>query len=694
MIKAKKISGIPAHLLTDGEFYFDLPEDYGIRKSKSRSELDTENKVSQEVALSFTLPRSPGNDYFFADYMAAVDVWVWDNGEILEFDEIRLAETKEEGYEVEIYGSNWAEKLQRLRVRDVDLGEFEYTDAEIAAAWSDTTIMATPTLASYGGWNQEGSATLKDLRMWFNLTKVMRACFCAIGWQFESSVWDVWPFNRLYGYISGEHWYSYDGKQDPLRVTVANNTDLAFDGSVTNIIFPDTVYDPFNLYDRLVPPVAPGGYLYPSGDLSQDGIDLFIRLSGTIFLPTTPALSPSATWSLIVIWDSAVTNGDIILLDQYQGIAGEAQTITLDINLRLENVNRGDIFTLYVEYADKITPGGIDYPWTLNLGGELRFEPDPPRYIENDTINLGDLIDPNLNALDLFKGMQHMISGIIKPDFNTKTISLYPPYQTSIDATVMEGFFLNSALDLTTKVQGGSLVKREITEQHERYLRLQFKESSDSFIESRNFPVQIWSKLVDTGGAKEETKTLENPIFEPTIERDTTVEEIGFLPDGSSVDATPALMALWDNEDGKLSKKLGYRVAYNHGLVEQLNSSGDPYQLVYEGVAISEFGYLSQWPTRAVSIAGFYRPVYGSSNGDFYTAFWRLKIVKDFYKKADFELLLWLTEQDYKELDFRKPVLVDYYGYRLFKALAVKDHRGSFVSTPVTLVEESENTIQ
>jgi len=39
-------------------------------------------------------------------------------------------------------------------------------------------------------------------------------------------------------------------------------------------------------------------------------------------------------------------------------------------------------------------------------------------------------------------------------------------------------------------------------------------------------------------------------------------------------------------------------------------------------------------------------------------------------------------------------VLVDYYGYRLFKALAVKDHRGSFVSTPVTLVEESENTIQ
>lgn len=690
MIKAKKISGIPTHLLTDGEFYFDLPEDYGIRKSKSRSELDTENKVSQEVALSFTLPRSPGNDYFFADYAGAIDVWVWDNGEILEFDEIRLTETKDDGYEVEIYGSNWAEKLQRLRVRDVDLGEFEYTDAEIAAAWSDTTIMATPTLASYGGWNQEGSATLKDLRMWFNLTKVMRACFCAIGWQFESSVWDVWPFNRLYGYISGEHWYSYDGKQDPLRVTVANNSQIDFPGAVDSLIFPDTVYDPFNLYNSIT---APGEYLYPPA--GQTDIDLHFRFTGSITLPATPAGLPSPTWSLLLYQNRPATEELFFpFVEQYQGVPGEAQTITLNIDFRIEGVQAGDSFGIFVEYADKITPGGIDYPWTLNLGGECRFEPDPPRYIENDTINLGDLIDPNLNALDLFKGMQHMVSGIIKPDFNAKTISLYPPYQTSIDATVMEGFFLNSALDLTTKVQGGSLVKREITEQYERYLRLQFKESSDSFIESRNFPVQIWSKLVDTGGAKEETKTLENPIFEPTIERDTTVEEIGFLPDGSSVDATPALMALWDNEDGKLSKKLGYRIAYNHGLVEQLNSSGDPYQLVYEGVAISEFGYLSQWPTRRVSVAGFYRPVYGSSNGDFYTAFWRLKIVKDFYKKADFELLLWLTEQDYKELDFRKPVLVDYYGYRLFKALAVKDHRGSFVSTPVTLVEESENTIQ
>ena len=692
MIKAKKISGIPTHLLTDGEFYFDLPEDYGIRKSKSRSELDTENKVSQEVALSFTLPRSPGNDYFFADYTAAIDVWVWDNGEILEFDEIRLAETKDEGYEVEIYGSNWAEKLQSLRVRDVDLGEFEYTDAEIAAAWSDETIMATPTLASYGGWNQEGSATLKDLRMWFNLTKVMRACFCAIGWQFESSVWDVAPMNRIFGMISGEHWYSYDGKQDPLRVTVGNNGSMSLDGTMSNLIFPDTIYDPFGLYDNIL--AFPGGYLYPSGTASQNEIDLNLRMSLVVELAETPANLPGATWSLILIWSSAVTSGDIILLEQIQGIPGEAQTIIVEIDFRIENVSEGDTFSVYAGYTDNITPGGIDYPWSISPGGRLSFEPDPPRYIENDTINLGDLIDPNLNALDLFKGMQHMISGIIKPDFNTKTISLYPPYQTSIDATVMEGFFLNSALDLTTKVQGGSLVKREITEQHERYLRLQFKESSDSFIESRKYPTQYWSKLVDTGGAKEETKTLENPIFEPTIERDTTVEEIGFLPDGSSVDATPALMALWDNEDGKLSKKLGYRVAYNHGLVEQLNSSGDPYQLVYEGVAISEFGYLSQWPTRAVSVAGFYRPVYGSSNGDFYTAFWRLKIVKDFYKKADFELLIWLTEQDYKELDFRKPVLVDYYGYRLFKALAVKDHRGSFVSTPVTLVEESENTIQ
>jgi len=409
MIKAKKISGIPAHLLTDGEFYFDLPEDYGIRKSKSRSELDTDNKVSQEVALSFTLPRSPGNDYFFADYTGAIDVWVWDNGEILEFDEIRLTETKEEGYEVEIYGSNWAEKLQRLRVRDVDLGEFEYTDAEIAAAWSDETIIATPTLASYGGWNQEGSATLKDLRMWFNLTKVMRACFCAIGWQFESSVWDVEPFNRLYGYISGEFWYSYDGKQDPLRVTVANNSQIDFSGLVYSLIFPNEVYDPFDLYNSIS---APGEYLYPPA--GQTDIDLHFRVNATISLPATPTGSPAPTWTLLLYQNRPATD-DLFFpfVEQYQGVPGEAQTITLDIDFRIEGVQAGDSFGIFVEYMDKITPGGDEYPWSLLAGGQCRFEPDPPRYIENDTINLGDLIDPNLNALDLFKGMQHMVRGLI-----------------------------------------------------------------------------------------------------------------------------------------------------------------------------------------------------------------------------------------------------------------------------------------
>ncbi len=690
MIKAKKISGIPSHLLTAGEFYFDLPEDYSIRKSKSRSELDTENKVSQEVALSFTLPRSPGNDYFFADYLGAVDVWVWDNGEILEFDEIRLTETKDDGYEVEIYGSNWAEKLSRLRVRDVDLGTFEYTKAKILTAWADTTAMATPTLASYGGWNQEGSATLKDLRMWFNLTKVMRACFCAIGWQFKSTVWDAWPFNRLYGYLSGQYWYSYDDKKDPLRIAATNNSPISFSGLVDNLIFPNKTYDPFNLYNSIS---NPGEYFYASG--GQSKIDLHFRLKCKIQLPATPIDKPSATWSLLLYQFEAPTDRLFFpFSEQYQGVPGESQTIDIDINFRIENVLAGTTFGMYVEYQDKITPGGIDYPWTLLAGSELKFEPDPPRYIENDLINLGDLIDPDLNALDLFKGMQHLMSGIINPDFATKTINLYPPYQTRIDTSVMEGFFLNSSLDLTQKAQGGSMVKKEVTEQHERYLRLQFKDSSDEYIAKQNQAKEYFSKLVETTGTKEETKTLENPIFQPTIERDTTVEEIGFKPDGASVTATPALMALWDNEDGELSTDVGYRLAYNYGLIEQLNSTSVAFQFVYEGAARSQFGYLSQWPTRRLSVDVLYRPVYGASNGDFYTTFWRLKIVKDFYKKADFEILLWLTEQDYKEIDFRKSILIDYYGYKLFKAIAVKDHRGSFVSTPVSLVEESENTIE
>jgi len=159
MIKAKNISGIPSQYLTNGEFWFDLPADWLLRKNKSVQNLDAQNKVSQEIALTFLLDRSPKNNLLLANYTEPIQVEIYQNGELLEFDELRVNDDLPNGFDVEVVGSSWAEKLQRLKLSDLNLGQFNYTLPNVLAAWANTSALAVPTLAHYGGWNDEGKAT-------------------------------------------------------------------------------------------------------------------------------------------------------------------------------------------------------------------------------------------------------------------------------------------------------------------------------------------------------------------------------------------------------------------------------------------------------------------------------------------------------------------------------------------------------
>jgi len=276
MIKAKNIFDIPPRFLTEGEFLFDLPEKWEVRKTKSAAALDQENKINQEIAYSFALPRTAKNEFILTNSKDYIEVEIYENGELLEFDQLRRLEKRDTDFEVEIFGSNWAEKLSRLKLNQLNLGEFEYTQTNALNTWSNTTGLVVAAPAHYGAFNQEGSITRKDLRFWFNLTKLMRACMCAIGWEFKSPFWDGLPGDQLYGYLSGRYWYSYRDKTDPLRVLVENNASMPFDGFVTELILPNTVFDPFDLYNGIF---YPGAYLYPPGGF--DGSDLIIKIKFT-----------------------------------------------------------------------------------------------------------------------------------------------------------------------------------------------------------------------------------------------------------------------------------------------------------------------------------------------------------------------------------------------------------------------------
>jgi len=687
MIKAKNIFDIPSRFLTDGEFLFDLPENWEIRKTKSAEALDQENKISQEIAYSFALPRTAKNEFALGNSKRFIEVEIYENGELLEFDQLRRLKKRDTEFEVEVFGSNWAEKLSRLKLNQLNLGEFEYTQANALNTWSDTTGLVVAAPAHYGAFNQEGSITRKDLRFWFNLTKLMRACFCAIGWEFKSPFWDGLPGDQLYGYLSGRYWYSYRDKTDPLRVLVENNGSIPFDGLVTELIFPIETFDPFNLYNGLI---YPGGYLYPPGGF--DGSDMIIKIRFTVYLPATPVDLPAPTWTILLYQDRPRTDeGFFPFFTQYQGIPGVDQTIEIDEEIRIEEILAGDAFTIFVEYKDRITPLGDNYPWEIRPSGSISYLPDVVRYIEDDSIYLGDLLNGEVTALDLYKAMMHLVSGYSEPEFSKKRVTMHIPFDAVIDGRFVEGFFLQSVIDLSGKVQAGSVIENEIREDIPNRGILKFADSTDVHIENQNYPKPYFSKeFTIKEGNVEDTLKLENPLFEPTIERDTTVEEIGILPDGTTVDETPALMALWDNDEGKVSKDLGARIAFHHGFVKQQKPDGEDYKFVFEGVAIPQFGYLSQWPTRRVTTSYFYRPVYGNSSSDFYTSCWRFKILREMFRKVEFDMIVWLTEQDYRDINFRRSIVVEYEGTRRLRVKTIKDFR-SRLPTPIVCTEELED---
>jgi len=60
------------------------------------------------------------------------------------------------------------------------------------------------------------------------------------------------------------------------------------------------------------------------------------------------------------------------------------------------------------------------------------------------------------------------------------------------------------------------------------------------------------------------------------------------------------------------------------------------------------------------------------------------------FKKEDFNYLISLTEQDYRQLNFRRNVVIEYDGTKLLRVTQVKDFRPG-LATPVVAFEEYEN---
>lgn len=662
---------IPPDLINQTEgVYLDLPEDFDFRLTRQLEELTDLKKIKQDVALSFNLDFTPINNLLFQKFANTLKVQdiepltieIIKDDTRIPFEKLFVTDVDdvEEVYVITIRNGNWLSDLSELRLCDIELGTFDYSLTNVLASWGNTSDLVIFPPIDYGPTLIPDNYTLKDLRPMFNVGKLLKAAFCEIGWTFNCPYYEGQRGSRLYNTASPDKWYSYENKDG----TAFNELEVIPDfelENITNIEF-NVITD---LESRWIESNGIWGYDIEDtfeGETLKIDIDFVVDLHP----PTDPA-DDALFFSLQV---SSGFNFYLFHFAQGPKFGEPIRKIEIKRTIEIESVVRPSLISFFGSYKDTNT-GTIG---TCKMkSGNAYFRNDPPYLVEDDTFEIKNLLDCELTALDILKSASHYINGKFDTNHAKRTVTLYPPYDTNDSVESFQGFFHRdgSHNEITDKVVAKSRKKKIEREEVERFVLLQFKNSSDAYLKTLNFPnSQFLSRLVDLKKGKGgKPKKIESHIWEASIDREV---EFG----GQN---RPSLMVIWDNDnsgdDPKLTVNGGVRLCYHYGLIEQLDIQGQPTrELRFNGELITEFGYVSTNRPFPLSSNETKFPLGFSAGGyDAYSMFYR-EYLQEMFSGIDFEFLVFVTLLEFLSLDFRRPYGFNYKGsYQVYQLTKARD---------------------
>lgn len=653
---------IEAYAGQDNQVYLDTDIDLDLRYTKALEQLTEANQVTQEAALAFSVPMTRKNKALLKGKLDPIDIEARKDGKPLPGTKLEVIKEEDriQRIEVEIFGAGWVTDLEKVFLRTLDIGDYDYTKANIETTWTQSSPLAIPGVAYYGGFNTPGDITRKDLRFWFNLYQLMSLAFCAIGWTFKSEYFEK-AGAKIYGYLGGENWFSYPDKSDVFRVDLNLATPRALLGTAEVIIF-DEVSDPLNIYDSS----RPSEYLYPPA--GENGIDLQIQIrSIKVTLDAAPAGDPVPKF-YVIPYRNRPPNIEFLGYEEFSGPLEGTITLELSFTFNAVGTNAGDSFALFFTYQDE---NGTAYPYTMDEI-DLVYSPDPPYYIDDDTIDLAGTIDQNINGLDLFKALAHICNGKIRTDETARTVELFPPFSVEQYTDNMDGFYKRDqpSIRIDNTMEVSSMTRTNTKNEADRYVELKFKDAGDSYIQELSLKKDPYSRTIDRGSGVAKTTKIENNLFEPTLEAEPSVGDTG-----TTSSATPlSLPALWDNTDGRISRELGPRIGYWYGEIEQLDGSGVAINWSWEGALRTLLPYITQAPVRPMaSDPDIYPLIFADRQYDLWRLYYR-RWLEEILGTRDIEVLAKIDYMTYNGLDFRTPIGFFYdKNYKIYQLINIKD---------------------
>lgn len=666
---------VAAYGNSSGEVYLDVPSTFDIRLSKSLDSFSDLQGITQQAALGDALSGTPRNRALLEPYRSDVlnrrtvpmKIEVRKNGERQPITEMLVVSWDASQpplgeYEIDIYGDDWQEDLKRQRLNEVDLGEYEWTMANILSTWSgDRQQLVMPLLADFNGWLGSGEVTRKDLRLAFNIWELAKASFCAAGWVLQCQHYESGDGEYAYTHLGGENWFEYANKRAPGFTHLDIPSPLPMPNFPTLPTF-NEVINPGN-WNSLFRPLE---YLYTT---TGDSFNLRIELRNfRVRLPAPPAGENAYTFYVLTYRNNGGGDVDFIDFQQFPGNS-EIETV-IDVNFDIIDElpeTGGTSYSFFFGYED-LSPGGSGSTYTIE-SGDVFFRPDPRYYVEDDTIKLADTVNKDLTGWDLFLSIAHLINGKVVTNIAERTVTLLPPddYEAKRTEDIIEGFYQRNQRPIDLRRFSNENANRWEAEDNEqnRFVVVGFADSDDAYVEQRVAEGR-YNNTYDRGSGENEEDEVLNPLFVETLIKSASADDVG----GTGI----LIPAIWEADDQR-AVEVSPRILIYYGRITQSNPDVT-FNWMFEGQLQSTIPYFAQVNNQALPTGVPSIPLaFTGYSDDLYQRHYRRELEELFVGIEDaFEITG--GDANFDLIDFRKPLLVrgedaDF----IIQPIAVLDHQ-------------------
>ena len=702
-----KCSDVAANALLTDWAVIDLTPEFSLRLSKDVEALTDVNELLTDGILPFSVPFSTTNDLVFSRYGSpiifnptndGIEARVHVDGHELPFDMIffREKDNNRKTWEMEFRRSpnHWLELASEKKLCTIEAGSFTLNEANVIAGWAQPKFDSAGAVTSivrwwpadYGGWvdlNEPGQFTdppvkgvwVEDLRPFFSVPELLRLGFCEIGWTLEGLIFETPWATALWDYILKRDYYAESRGGTAILVLANNETTPLNDGvaGIGNYIVANVVdFDPGTNAEAIIS--TPGYYWSGFTNPLPYKARFAFCFNGSIE-------NPSATLGADVflsVWEADFTTSSstFLQISDYTNIGRLNPSETKNFGACIDaDLNLGQSAFLVMSGIFDTFPGEQSPALDAKKGYKITIKPNQQSLVRGDVIDLKRLIECDYFLLDRFKGFLQLINGRVETNWNTKTITVYPQRTADVFGDSTPGFIDESdVIDLTGMVVCDSAKQIPVKNELKRYTRLQFAESTDALITDLD-PLEPYHsrKILNGLDLPDQIETRENPFWEPTIERQSTVLAKVFdvssfpLPTLTVYDS-PYLPAMLDNLDGNRSFNILPRILFAYGVVGQVGtstSSGGFTGLYFEGDTETEIGYASQ--VRTLELSASFPPhldgsvVFGVKPSDLYVTFY-IGLSQANTRGRWVDLLVLMGMNEWNAWNFRKQFLFNYEG--------------------------------